>query len=95
MTDDSEVEGNILWRKVFGSKRKPKYWYAHAVLIPFFGFMTLAASFSIVVEGYEMRPEDWAWFVLYWLGMVGSVADLWWQWRKRKSSASKTEQTES
>ena len=88
MTDDSEVEGNILWRKVFGSKRKPKYWYAHAILLPFFGFMALASVLSIVLEGYEMRLQDWAWFVFYWLAVVGLIVDLWWQRRKRRPSDS-------
>lgn len=86
MSDDSEVEGNLLWRKLFGSKRKPKYWYAHAVLLPLFMLLVVAGILSVVIEGYEMRLQDWGWFVFYWLALVSLIVDLWWQRRKRRKS---------
>ena len=95
MNDDSEVEGNILWRKVFGSKRRPKYWYAHVPLLFLFGFMAIASILAVTFEGYVMRPQDWLWVIFIWLSVVALIADLWRQRRKRRPSVSEMDPTES
>jgi len=55
-------------------------------MIVFFGILAISATISIFVTGYEPRPIDWFWYVLYILATIILPADLWNEKRKRKSA---------